>query len=86
MTSSYVSYRTESKEFLMEISQESKQLIEKANEYQLKLCIGYIDSKKAFDSVEHDLFAALRKIGVNEGYVKIIEDIHKCNSDNPHRQ
>jgi hypothetical protein len=53
------------------------QLIEKANEYQLKLCIGYIDYEKAFDSVEHsDLFAALRKIGVNEGYVKIIEDIY----------
>jgi len=53
------------------------QLIEKANEYQLKLCIGYIDYEKAFDSVEHDnLFAALRKVGVNEGYVKIIEDIY----------
>ena len=53
------------------------QLIEKANEYQLKLCIGFIDYEKAFDSVEHDnLFAALRKVGVNEGYVKIIEDIY----------
>ena len=63
------------------------QLIEKANEYQLKLCIGFIDYEKAFDSVEHDnLFAALRKVGVNEGYVKIIEDIiHKCNSYNLHR-
>ncbi|XP_072014755.1 uncharacterized protein [Amphiura filiformis] len=37
------------------------QLIEKANEYNLKLCIGYIDYEKAFDSVEHrDLFTALR--------------------------
>lgn len=51
------------------------QLIEKANEFQLELCIGYIDYEKAFDSVEHgDLFLALRKIGINEGYVQILED------------
>ena len=50
-----------------------KQLIEKANEYQLKLCVGYIDYEKAFDSVEHsDLFTALRKIGVSEGYMCIL--------------
>ena len=53
------------------------QLIEKANEYQLNLCVGYIDYEKAFDSVEHaDLFIALRKTGVNETYVKIIEDVY----------
>ncbi|XP_072048653.1 uncharacterized protein [Amphiura filiformis] len=63
------------------------QLIEKANEYQLKLCIGYIDYEKAFDSVEHsDLFAALRRIGVNEGYVKDSRrHLHKRHSYNPHR-
>ncbi len=53
------------------------QLIEKSNEYQLHLCVGFIDYEKAFDSVEHaDLFRALRKTGVNEGYVQIIEDIY----------
>lgn len=53
------------------------QLIEKTNEYQLDLCIGYIDYEKAFDSVEHkELFSALRKVGVNEGYVNILEDIY----------
>ena len=53
------------------------QLIEKANEYQIKLCVGFIDYEKAFDSVEHsDLFLALRKIGINEGYVQILEDIY----------
>ena len=51
--------------------------MEKANEYQLKLCVGYIDYEKAFDSVEQsDLFTALRKISVSEGYVHIIEDIY----------
>ena len=56
------------------------QLIEKANEYQLKLSVGYIDYEKAFDSVQHsacsDLSTALRKIGVSEGYVHIMEDIY----------
>ena len=53
------------------------QLIEKANEYQLNLCVGYMDYEIAFNSVEHaDLFIALRKTGVNETYVKIIEDIY----------
>ena len=52
------------------------QLIEKSNEYQLDLCIGFIDYEKAFDSIEHpDLFQALRDIGINEGYVCILEDI-----------
>ena len=62
------------------------QLIEKANEYQLKLCVRYIYYEKAFNSVEHaDLFTALRKIGlVNKTYMQIIEDIilHKCKSHN----
>jgi hypothetical protein len=53
------------------------QLIEKSNEYQLHLCIGFIDYEKAFDSIEHpDLFKALREIGINEGYVCILEDIY----------
>jgi RNA-binding protein YlmH len=43
----------------------------------LKLCVGYIDYEKAFDSVEHrDLFSALRKIGIKECYVQIMEDIY----------
>ena len=53
------------------------QAIEKANEYNLKLCVGYIDYEKAFDSVEHkDLFTALRKVGICEGYVQLLEDIY----------
>ncbi|XP_072048312.1 uncharacterized protein [Amphiura filiformis] len=54
------------------------QLIEKANEYNLKLCIGYIDYEKAFDSVEHkDLFTALpmedifRKLNLQERGINI---------------
>ena len=54
------------------------QLIEKSEEYQLPLVIGFIDYKKAFDSIEHfSIFETLRKINVNETYVKILENIYK---------
>ena len=53
------------------------QLIEKANEYQLQLCLGFVDYQKAFDSIEHtNMFDALRKINIEEGYVSILEDIY----------
>ena len=53
------------------------QLIEKAGEYQLQLCLGFVDYQKAFDSIEHsDMFAALRNVNVDEGYVRILEDIY----------
>ncbi len=53
------------------------QLIEKTNEYQLNLCLGFIDYEKAFDTVEHkDLFIALRKTGINENYICLLEDIY----------
>ena len=52
------------------------QVIEKSEEYQLPLVIGFIDYEKAFDSIEHfSIFEALRKINVNETYVKILENI-----------
>ena len=53
-------------------------MIEKSEEYQLPLVIGFIDNEKAFDSIEHfSIFEALRKINVNETYVKILENIYK---------
>ena len=57
--------------------QAANQLIEKSNEYQLNLCLGFIDYQKAFDSIEHtDMFDALRKIGIQRGYIAILEDIY----------
>ena len=39
---------------------------------------GFINYEKAFDSIEHfSIFEALRKINVNETYVKILENIYK---------
>ena len=53
-------------------------MIEKSGEYQLPLVIGFIDYEKAFDSIEHfSIFEALRKMNVNETYVKILENIYK---------
>ena len=54
------------------------QFIEKANEYNLPLCVCFIDYEKAFDSVEHfAIFEALRKINTNETYVQILENIYR---------
>ena len=54
------------------------QTIEKSKEYHRPLCLGFIDYEKAFDSVEHfAIFQALRKINVNETYVKILENIYR---------
>ena len=53
------------------------QVIEKCNEFNLPLCVGYIDYEKAFDSVEHfAIFEALGKINVKEDYVQILENIY----------
>ena len=53
------------------------QIIEKTNEYNLPLCVGFINYEKAFDSVEHfAIFEALRKININETYVQILENIY----------
>ena len=53
------------------------QLIEKADEYQQCLCLGFIDFEKAFDSVEHSfILEALREEGIESKYIKIIENIY----------
>ena len=40
--------------------------MENSNEYNLPLCIGFIDYKKAFDMVEYfAIFEALRKTNIN---------------------
>ena len=53
------------------------QIIEKSNEYNLPLCIGFIDYEKAFDTVEHfAILEALRKTNVNETYINILQNIY----------
>ena len=53
------------------------QIMEKCNEFNIPLCLAFIDYEKAFDSVEHwAIFEALRNIGIHETYVKILIDIY----------
>ncbi|GFR95949.1 RNA-directed DNA polymerase (Reverse transcriptase) domain containing protein [Elysia marginata] len=64
-------------------------IIEKSNEFNLQLCLGFIDYVKAFDSVEHfAIFDALRKINIKENYIQILENIYKnaTASEDTHRQ
>ncbi|KAK3788510.1 hypothetical protein RRG08_053137 [Elysia crispata] len=62
----------------VDIGSDHRMVIEKSNEYNLPLCVGFIDYEKAFDSVEHfAIFDALRKININETYVAILENIYQ---------
>ena len=51
--------------------------MEKAREYNVPLYMAFIDYKKAFDSVRHtDLWAVLRKMGVNGSVVNILKNLY----------
>ena len=53
------------------------QIIEKCNEFNIPLCLAFIDYEKAFDSIEHwAIFKALRNIGINETYLNILKDMY----------
>ena len=54
------------------------QTIDKCQEYNLPLCIGFIDYEKAFDSIEHfAIIEALRNININDIYVELLQNIYK---------
>ena len=55
----------------------TNQIIEKSNEYNLPLCIGFIDYEKAFDSVEHiAMFNALINMNIPSTCINILQDIY----------
>ena len=67
----------ENKRVFEKVMQAVNQIIEKSTEYNLPLCIDFIDYEKAFDKVEH--FAkcgTLRKTNINEKYAQILQNIH----------
>ena len=65
------------KKFQQQTTYTLNQVMEKCNEFNLPLCVAYIDYEKAFDSVEHfAIFEALRKINVKEDCVQILENIY----------
>ncbi|XP_072028100.1 uncharacterized protein [Amphiura filiformis] len=53
------------------------QLKEKCQEYNIPLCVAFIDYEKAFDSVETSpVLNALKEQGINNAYLKIFKDIY----------
>ena len=61
----------------MDHLQALNQTIEKSNEYNWPLCIGFIDYEKAVDTVEHfAIFEALRKTNINETYINNLQNIY----------
>jgi hypothetical protein len=55
-----------------------QQLIEKCSEYGIPIFIGFIDYRKAFDSVEHPfLWAALKEQNIEDKYIRIFKKIYE---------
>ena len=53
------------------------QLQEKANEYNIPLCLTFVDYKKAFDSMKFTLlFAALENQGVDPTYISLLRNMY----------
>ncbi|KHN74545.1 putative RNA-directed DNA polymerase from transposon BS, partial [Toxocara canis] len=53
-----------------------RQLVEKCNEFQIPLCLAFVDYKKAFDSVERNaVLNAVDKCGVNPNYVDLLMEM-----------
>ena len=51
------------------------QLLERAREYRLPMCVAFVDYEKAFDSVEiNAVLQSLRKHGVSSQYVDLLRD------------
>ncbi|PIO66858.1 hypothetical protein TELCIR_11415 [Teladorsagia circumcincta] len=54
-----------------------RQLVENCGEFQIPLCVAFVDYKKAFDSVETDaILNALSRYGVDSRYVDILEELN----------
>ena len=49
-------------------------MIEKANEYQYNLCLGFTDYEKAFDSLDHQ---ALEDQITDKKYIRLVKAIYK---------
>ena len=61
----------------IEHPQTVSQLQEKANEYDIPLCLAFADYEKAFDSIEFaPLFTALENQGVDPAYIGLIRDLY----------
>ena len=50
------------------------QLKEKCREYNIPLCVAFVDYEKAFDSVQfHAILTSLQKKGIEDAYIEILK-------------
>jgi hypothetical protein len=57
------------------------QLKEKCQEYNIPICLAFVDYEKAFDSVETcSVLEALQEQGINNKYIKLMRDIYSDSS------
>ena len=58
-----------------------KQIIEKSTEHNLKLCLGFIDSKKAFDTISwQSTWNALTEMGVHSTLILLLRRLYESGS------
>ena len=50
------------------------QLKEKCREFNIRLCVAFVDYEKAFDSVQtHAILTSLQKQGIEDAYIEILK-------------
>ena len=58
------------------------QLKEKCREYNIPLCVAFVDYQKAFDSVQTQaILTSLQEQGIEDVYIEILKDIYGQLSD-----
>ena len=54
-----------------------QQVIERCNEYELPLCLAFVDYEKAFDSIKlSSLFDAIEKQSIEPSYINLLRSIY----------
>ena len=54
------------------------QLKEKCREYNIPLCVAFVDYEKAFDSVQTQaILTSLQEQGIKDVYIEILKDISR---------
>ena len=54
-----------------------QQVIERCGEYEIPLCLAFIDFEKAFDSIKWEtIFEALRRQGIEGPYISLLKEIY----------
>ena len=61
------------------------QLKEKCREYNIPLCVAFVDYEKAFDSVQTQaIVTSLQEQGIEDVYIEILKDIYTDSSVTVH--